>query len=76
LRGRGRQISEYKSSLVYRVSFRTARTTQRKTCLEKVLKKKKSRVWGEGFVYKALDVKSQACKFKFPEHRGRRGSRV
>jgi hypothetical protein len=29
LGGRGRQISEFKASLVYRVSFRTARATQR-----------------------------------------------
>jgi hypothetical protein len=29
LRGRGRQISEFKDSLVYRVSSRTARATQR-----------------------------------------------
>jgi hypothetical protein len=28
-RGRGRQISEFKDSLVYRVSSRTARATQR-----------------------------------------------
>jgi hypothetical protein len=28
-RGRGRQISEFKTSLVYRVSSRTARATQR-----------------------------------------------
>jgi hypothetical protein len=28
-RGRGRQISEFEASLVYRVSFRTAKTTQR-----------------------------------------------
>ena len=27
--GRNRQISEFKASLVYRVSFRTARATQR-----------------------------------------------
>ena len=27
--GRGRQVSECKASLVYRVSFRTARATQR-----------------------------------------------
>jgi hypothetical protein len=30
LGGRGRWISEFKASLVYRVSFRTARATQRK----------------------------------------------
>jgi hypothetical protein len=29
LGGRGRQISEFKASLVYRVSFRIARATQR-----------------------------------------------
>jgi hypothetical protein len=29
LGGRGRQISEFEVSLVYRVSFRTARATQR-----------------------------------------------
>jgi hypothetical protein len=29
LGGRGRQISEFKASLVYKVSSRTARTTQR-----------------------------------------------
>jgi hypothetical protein len=28
-RGRGRQISEFKASLVYRVSSRTAKATQR-----------------------------------------------
>jgi hypothetical protein len=30
LGGRGRQISEFKASLVYKVSSRTARATQRK----------------------------------------------
>jgi hypothetical protein len=29
LGGRGKRISEFKASLVYRVSFRTARVTQR-----------------------------------------------
>jgi hypothetical protein len=29
LAGRGRQISEFEASLVYKVSFRTARATQR-----------------------------------------------
>jgi hypothetical protein len=33
--GRGRQISEFEASLVYKVSSRTARATQRKPCLEK-----------------------------------------
>jgi hypothetical protein len=39
LGGRGRQISEFKDSLVYKVSSRTARALQRK----KKLKKKKER---------------------------------
>jgi hypothetical protein len=42
--GKGRRISEFKASLVYRVSSRTARATQRKPCLEKPKKKKKR--WG------------------------------
>jgi hypothetical protein len=33
LGGRGRQISEFEASLVYRVSFRTARTIQRNSVL-------------------------------------------
>jgi hypothetical protein len=39
LGGRGRQISEFKASLVYRVSSRTARATE-KPCLEKPKKKR------------------------------------
>jgi hypothetical protein len=35
LGGRGRQISEFKASLVYRVSSRTARATQRNPVLKK-----------------------------------------
>jgi hypothetical protein len=38
--GRGRGISEFETSLVYRVSFRTARATQRNP----VSKKKKVRI--------------------------------
>jgi hypothetical protein len=34
LEGRGRQISEFKASLVYKMSSRTARATE-KSCLEK-----------------------------------------
>jgi hypothetical protein len=40
LGGRGREISEFKASLVYRVSSRTARATQRNPVLEKKKKKK------------------------------------
>jgi hypothetical protein len=35
LGGRGRWISEFEASLVYRVSSRTARTTQRNPVLKK-----------------------------------------
>jgi hypothetical protein len=33
-RGRGRQISEFEASLVYKVSSRTARAITEKPCLE------------------------------------------
>ena len=39
--GRGRQISEFEASLVYRVSSRTARATQRNPVLEKKQKEKR-----------------------------------
>ena len=32
--GRGRQISEFKASLVYRASFKTAKATQRNSVLK------------------------------------------
>jgi hypothetical protein len=41
LGGRGRQISEFEASLVYRVSFRTARAIQRNPVLEKTKQNKK-----------------------------------
>jgi hypothetical protein len=52
--GRGRQISEFKASLVCRVSYRTARATQRKHVSKNKTKqnktKKKGRVsFGLGF---------------------------
>jgi hypothetical protein len=39
LGGRGRQISEFKASLVYRMSSRTARATQRNPVSRKKKKK-------------------------------------
>jgi hypothetical protein len=39
--GRGRQISEFEASLVYKVSSRTARAGNLKPCLETPKKKKK-----------------------------------
>jgi hypothetical protein len=41
LGGRGGQISEFEASLVYKVSFRTARATQRNLVLKKTKPKKK-----------------------------------
>jgi hypothetical protein len=43
LGGRGRQISEFKASLVYRVSSRTARATQRNPVLKKQKQKQKNK---------------------------------
>jgi hypothetical protein len=43
LGGRGRQISEFEASLVYRVSSKTARATTEKPCLEKPKEKKKKK---------------------------------
>jgi hypothetical protein len=42
LGGRGRRISEFEASLVYRVSSRTARTTQKNPVSKNQKKKKKT----------------------------------
>jgi hypothetical protein len=42
LRGRGRQISEFEASLVYKVSSRTARAIQRNPVLKKQNKTQKN----------------------------------
>jgi hypothetical protein len=43
LGGRGRQDSEFEASLVYKVSSRTARDTQRNSVSKKKTKRKKKR---------------------------------
>jgi hypothetical protein len=43
LGGRGRQISEFEASLVYKVSSRTARATQRNPVSKNQKKKKKKK---------------------------------
>jgi hypothetical protein len=43
LEGRGRWISEFEASLIYRVSSRTARTNTEKPCLEKNKTKQKNK---------------------------------
>jgi hypothetical protein len=45
LGGRGRQISEFEASLIYRVSSRIARTTQRNPVSKNQKKKKKNWVF-------------------------------
>jgi hypothetical protein len=54
LGGRGRRISEFEASLVYKVSSRTARAIQRKPVLKnqktkkkKKEKKKRNRIFGD-----------------------------
>jgi hypothetical protein len=42
LGGRGRQISEFEANLVYKVSSRTARATQRNSLVKKKPKAKKT----------------------------------
>jgi hypothetical protein len=44
LGGRGRQISEFKASLVYRVSSRTARATQRNPVSKSQEEEEKKRI--------------------------------
>jgi hypothetical protein len=43
-KGRGRQISEFKASLVYRVSFRTVTATQKNPVLNKLKTKNKQSI--------------------------------
>jgi hypothetical protein len=53
LGGRGRRISEFRASLVYRVSSRTARATQRNPVSKnqkKKKKKKKKHVWAQKYL--------------------------
>jgi hypothetical protein len=64
LGGRGRRISEFEASLVYKVSSRTARATQRNR-LEKPKKKKK--FWAgeiDGSAVKSTDCSSEGLEFK------------
>jgi hypothetical protein len=53
LGGRGRQISEFEASLVYKVSSRTARAITEKPCLEKP--KRKTKIYKVGTSQGALN---------------------
>jgi hypothetical protein len=58
LEGRGRRISEFKASLVYKVSSRTARATQKNPVSKNKKQKKKSLGWRDGSVVKNNDCSS------------------
>jgi hypothetical protein len=57
LGGRGRWISEFRASLVYRVSSRTARATQRNLSQKK--KKKKKEYYRDNHLSYALSCASE-----------------
>jgi hypothetical protein len=67
LGGRGRQISEFEASLVYRASSRTARAIQRNPVLKnkKQTNKKKWYYggWRNGFEIKSIGCSSRSPKF-------------
>jgi hypothetical protein len=82
LGGRGRQISEFKASLVYKVSSRTGRTAQRNPASNKQKNKKTGRLagsaiknvyhwgWRDGSVVKSTDCSSEGPEFKSQQPRG------
>jgi hypothetical protein len=57
LGGRGRQISEFKASLVYRVGSRTARATQRNPQKTKQNKTKQNRNYKWFFIIETQHIK-------------------
>jgi hypothetical protein len=66
--GRNRQISEFEASLVYRMSSRTARATQRNPVLKNKTKKR-SRGWRDGSVVKSSDCSSRGPEFNSQQPR-------
>jgi hypothetical protein len=69
---RGRRISEFEASLVYRVSSRTARVTQKNPVSknQKKEKKGKKRGWRDGSSVKSTDCSSKGPKFKSQKPHG------
>ena len=61
LGGRGRRISEFEASLVYKVSSRTAQGYTEKHCLEKPRKKKKKELEKAGLHLSSVPVTSLPC---------------
>jgi hypothetical protein len=70
LGGRGRQISEFKASLVYKVSARTARATQRNPVFQKENKTKEQKT-----KMKRKEKKRKEKKRKEKERKGRHNNR-
>jgi hypothetical protein len=86
LGGRGRPISEFEASLVYRVSSRTARATQRNPVSKnqqrnppqttttkrkrKTKTKKEKHGWRDGSVVKSADCPSKGPEFKSQQPHG------
>jgi hypothetical protein len=67
LGGRGRRISEFEASLVYRVSSRTARDTQRNPVLEKKKEKEKAlKKESSIYIFQILAPNSKFCQFQPP----------
>jgi hypothetical protein len=63
LGGRGRRISEFEASLVYRVSSRTARATQRNPVSKKQNKNKNKEAVERDllFLYSAVAININSC---------------
>jgi hypothetical protein len=74
LGGRGRQISEFETSLVYRVSSRTARAKQRnKKTKNKKPQKQQQKIWEgwgwrDGSAVKSTDCSSRGSEFNSQQH--------
>jgi hypothetical protein len=70
LGGRGRRISEFEASLIYKVSSRTAKATQRNPVSKKQKQNKNKQTkknnwgWPDGSVSKSTDCSSEGSEFK------------
>jgi hypothetical protein len=66
LGGRGRRISEFEASLVYKVSSRTARATQRNPVSKNQKKKKKKKKKRMAYQQATMDSAQEQCVQKRP----------
>jgi hypothetical protein len=63
--GRGRRISEFEASLVYKVSSRTARAIKRNPVLKSQKKKKKNAVFIHSLIHGVLETRIEEKLFKY-----------